>query len=62
MSKPKKSKVSIGVKPSYGRTPVSDSYEKFSNPNVAGTDPNKQQFEPTEANPIAQRHRMGGGD
>lgn len=33
---------------------------KYSPPNLAGTNPLRQQFEPTDAQPIRQRARMGG--
>lgn len=51
MLKPKKSQGSKQKK-------VSE--RKFFDRNLAGTNPNTEQFEPTDANPVRQHHRMAG--
>lgn len=35
---------------------------KIKERNLMGVSPLKQQFEPTESNPIRQHHRMAGGE
>ena len=34
---------------------------KFVDRDLCGTNPKKEQFEPTPAEPVRQRYRMGGG-
>lgn len=41
-----------------GPTPAPDM--KFQDRQLMGVNPMREQFEPTEAAPIRQRHRMGG--
>jgi hypothetical protein len=35
--------------------------QKFRDRNLMGTNPLKEQFEPTPAEPVRQRYKMGGG-
>ena len=56
MAKPKKSKTSCWPQPAReAKTP-----SNFTNRELKGVNPLKEQFEPTEAIPVRQRQRMAG--
>ena len=46
--------------PGYGGK-ANDEGGRFVDRNLLGVSPNKEQFEPTDAEPVPQRYKMGGG-
>lgn len=56
MSKQSKS---TGKGKALGKTPAKT--PMYNDRNLMGVNPTKEQFEPTDASPIRQRNKMGGG-
>jgi small ligand-binding sensory domain FIST len=59
MSKSKKAVVGRGIKSGVAQKTVKGE-GKFVDRNLMGVNPSKEQFEPTDANPVRQHKRMAG--
>ncbi len=56
-----KGKSSAARTPATGSRTSSSSGSKFVDRNLMGVSPMKEQFEPTDSQPVPQRYKMGGG-